>query len=143
MGPGPVPREEETFAGDARGEVLRVLRPMFSGTTDADLFLANSGMNAVYAAFRAVNDLQASRGSTGWIQLGWLYLDTIAILRKFTASREDYIHVPDVMNLAALEGLLAERGSRIAGLVAEVPTNPLVQTPDVAALAALCRRHSD
>jgi cystathionine gamma-synthase len=142
MGAGPVPGTEETFPGDARGEVLRVMGPMFAGATDADLFIANSGMNAVHAAFRAVNDLQASRGRTGWVQLGWLYLDTIAILRKFTASGEDYIHVPDVMDLAALERVLGERGSRIAGLVAEVPTNPLVQTPDVAALAALCRRHS-
>jgi cystathionine gamma-synthase len=142
IGAGPVPGKEETFAGDAQGEVLRVLRPMFAGTTDADLFLSNSGMNAVHAAFRAVNDLQSSKGRTGWVQLGWLYLDTIAILRKFTASPGDYIHVSDVMDLAALEKVFAERGDRIAGLVAEVPTNPLVQTPDVAALSALCRRHS-
>ena len=140
--PGPAPGREEPFVGDARGEVLRHLGPLFAGASDEDLLLANSGMNAVHAAFRAVNDLQASKGRTGWVQLGWLYLDTIAILRKFTASPADYIHVPDAMDLAALERLLAERGPKIAGLVAEVPTNPLVQTPDVAALAALCRRHS-
>jgi cystathionine gamma-synthase len=46
------------------------------------------------------------------------------------------------MNLGALESLFAERGTRIAGLVVEVPTNPLVQTPDVAKLAELCRAHS-
>jgi len=142
LGAGPVPGAEEEFKGDAKGEVLRVLKPMFAGTVDTDLFLANSGMNAIHAAFRAVSELQGSRGRTGWVQLGWLYLDTIAILKKFTASREDYIHVREVMNLAALESLFAERGSRIAGLVAEVPTNPLVETPDVAQLAALCRRHS-
>jgi cystathionine gamma-synthase len=142
IGAGPAPAAEKLFAGDAQAEVFRVLKPLFAGTDDADLFLANSGMNAVHAAFRAVNDLQSSKGRTGWVQLGWLYLDTIAILKKFTASREDYIHVQDVMNLAALETLFAERGTRIAGLIAEVPTNPLVQTPDVAALAALCRRHS-
>lgn len=115
---------------------------MFAGTADADLFLANSGMNAVHAAFRAVNDLQSSKGRTAWVQLGWLYLDTIAILRKFTASKDDYIHIRDVMDLGALEGLLAEQGARIAGLVVEVPTNPLVQTPDVARLAELCRAHA-
>jgi cystathionine gamma-synthase len=142
MGAGPLPGPEETFHGDAGAEVLRFLLPMFGGATDKDLFLANSGMNAVHAAFRAVNDLQSSKGRTGWVQLGWLYLDTIAILKKFTASREDYLHVPDVMDLAALEKLFDERGERIAGLVVEVPTNPLVQTPDVASLAALCRRHS-
>jgi cystathionine gamma-synthase len=141
IGAGPVPGAEELFRGDAQGEVLRHLGPLFAGAADTDLFLANSGMNAVHAAFRAVNDLQASRGRTAWIQLGWLYLDTIAILKKLTASREDYLHVPDPMDLAALERLLAERGTRVAGLVAEVPTNPLVQTPDVAALSALCRRH--
>jgi cystathionine gamma-synthase len=142
IGAGPVPGTEELFEGDPRGEVLRVLGPLFAGASDRDLFLANSGMNAVHAAFRAVNELQASRGRTAWVQLGWLYLDTIAILRKFTASRDDYIHVRDVMDLPALEALFAERGGAIAGLVAEVPTNPLVQTPDVAALADLCRRHS-
>jgi cystathionine gamma-synthase len=142
MGAGPLPGNEELFKGDAQGEVLRFLRPAFEATSDTDLFLANSGMNAIYAAFRAVNELQGSKGRTAWVQLGWLYLDTIAILRKFTVSAGDYIHVPDVMNLAALEALFAERGATIAGLIAEVPTNPLVQTPDVAALADLCRRHS-
>ena len=142
IGAGPVPGTEDTFDGDARGEVLRILKPMFALASDADLLLANSGMNAVHAAFRAVNDLQGSKGRTAWVQLGWLYLDTIAILRKFTASPDDYLHVADVMDMAALERLFEEKGARIAGLVAEVPTNPLVQTPDVAALAALCRRHS-
>jgi cystathionine gamma-synthase len=142
IGAGPAPAAEVVFKGDSQGEVLRILKPLFAGTEDADLFLANSGMNAVHAAFRAVNDLQSSKGRTLWVQLGWLYLDTIAILRKFTASRDDYVHVRDVMNLAALEALFAERGTRIAGLVVEVPTNPLVQTPDVAELSALCRKHS-
>jgi cystathionine gamma-synthase len=108
---------------------------------DENLLLANCGMNAVYAAFRAAADLQAQRGRTGWVQLGWLYLDTIAILRKFTASKADYMHVRDVMDLGVLERLFAERGEGIAGVVAEVPTNPLMQTPNVGRLASLCRAH--
>jgi cystathionine gamma-synthase len=142
LGAGPVPGAEELFEGDSRGEVLRLLRPMFAGAPDDHLMLANSGMNAVYAAFRAVTQLQGPEGRTAWVQLGWLYLDTIAILKKFTASADDYIHVRDVMDLKGLGRILAERGTRIAGVLAEVPTNPLVQTPDVEALAALCRRHS-
>jgi cystathionine gamma-synthase len=140
-GMGPVPGHEELYIGDAAAEVRRVMRPLFAGAADADLLLANSGMNAVHAAFRAVSDLQAQRGRTGWVQLGWLYLDTIAILKKFTASKADYIHVPEVMDLAALERVLEERGKGIAGLMAEVPTNPLLQTPDVEALAILCKKH--
>jgi cystathionine gamma-synthase len=141
IGAGAGPAREATFTGDAAAEVRRVLRPMFAGVPDENLLLANCGMNAVYAAFRAAADLQAQRGRTGWVQLGWLYLDTIAILRKFTASKADYMHVRDVMDLGVLERLFAERGEGIAGVVAEVPTNPLMQTPNVGRLASLCRAH--
>ena len=142
LGLGPVPGLEETFEGDAAAEVRRVLAPAFGGVSAADLLLTNCGMNAVYAAFRAVSALQAPRGRTAWVQLGWLYLDTIAILRRFTPSASDYFHVADAMDAGALKRLFDENGSRIAGVVAEVPTNPLVQTPDVESLAALCRERS-
>ena len=135
------PFAEEAFAGDAGAEVRRHLRRALPGTHDSDLLLAPSGMNAIWAAFRAAADLQATRGRTGWLQLGWLYLDTIAILKKFTATPADYVYLRDVFDLTALERIFAHHGARIAGLVAEVPTNPLIQTPDLPALAALCRRH--
>ena len=135
------PYAEETFSGDAAAEVRGHLRRALPGTSDADLILAPCGMNAIWAAFRAAADLQAARGRTVWLQLGWLYLDTIAILKKFTAAPVDYVYLRDVFDLAALERIFAAHGSRIAGLVAEVPTNQLIQTPDLPALAALCRRH--
>ncbi|HWA87670.1 MAG TPA: PLP-dependent transferase [Opitutus sp.] len=132
---------EPLFAGDAAGELRRHLTPLFPGAGDGDLFPASCGMSAIDAAFRAVSELQAARGRTIWIQLGWLYLDTIAILKKFTATPGDYIYINDVFDLAALEKLFAEKGDRIAGVFAEVPTNPLIQVPDVAAIAALARHH--
>jgi cystathionine gamma-synthase len=142
LGAGPQPGREETFPGNASAEVIRNLKPLFAGTRTADLLLANSGMNAIFAAFSAVNLLQASRGRTAWVQLGWAYLDTIAILKKFTASPGDYNYIKDVRDTAAIERLFAECGDTIAGVVAEVPTNPLIEMPDVEALAALCRRHA-
>jgi cystathionine gamma-synthase len=141
LGLGPVPAEEESFRGDAASEVRRVLGPLFPGAAAGDLLLASCGMNAFHAAFRAISALQAPRGRTAWVQLGWLYLDTIAILRRFTPSASDYIHVADVTNTAVLRRVLEEHGPRIAGVVAEIPTNPLVQTPDVEALSGLCRAH--
>jgi cystathionine gamma-synthase len=132
---------EPPFAGDAAAEVRRWLRTALPGTADADLLLANSGMNAVYAAFRAISELQRPRGRTAWLQLGWLYLDTIAILKKFTNGPQDYLYLANPLDREALEDLFAEHGSRLAGVFAEIPTNPLIQTPDLAALAALCRRH--
>ena len=135
------PFAEATFAGDAAAEVRRVLRCPLPGTTDEDLVLAPSGMNAIYAAFRASAELQAARGRTVWLQLGWLYLDTIAILRKYTTTPADYVYVRDPLDREGIERIFTRHGSRIAGVFAELPTNPLIQTPDVAALASLCRGH--
>lgn len=132
---------EKLFAGDAAGEIRRQLLRMLPGGSEADVLLANSGMNAIYATFRAVAGLQASRGRTVWLQLGWLYLDTIEILKKFGPSAADYVYVRDVFDLEGLERIFARHGARIAGVVAEVPTNPLIQTPALPRLAALCRSH--
>ncbi len=137
----PAAAPEELYAGDAATEVRRQLRPAFPGLADDQLLLTNCGMNAVDGAFRAISELQTAAGRTVWIQLGWLYLDTIALLQKFTRTPGDYVHVADVFDLAALEQVLAAHLGRVAGIVAEVPTNPLIQTPDVAALAALARKH--
>ena len=98
-------------------------------------------MSSFHAAWRALSDLQAARGRTIWIQVGWLYLDTIAIVKEFAARPQDYVYLPDVQDLGALSRLLAERGDRVAGIVTEAPTNPLIQTADLAALAALARQH--
>ncbi len=132
---------ENLFAGNAAEQVRRQLRRALPRTGDNDIFLANSGMNSVYSAFHAAAELQATRGRTIWVQLGWLYMDTIAILKKFTATPDDYVYLHDVFNLSALEKLFAEKGSRIAGLITEIPTNPLIQTPNVSVLTGLCRRH--
>lgn len=133
---------EKLFAGDSAAEVKRVLRQVYSAAPDDDILLAPSGMNALYASFRAINAVQAPRGRTVWIQLGWLYLDSIALLKKFTANpATDYVRIGDVTDLASVKRIFAERGTQIAGLIIEAPTNPLIQTPDVAAVSALAREH--
>lgn len=136
----PEAEPEKLFPGDARAEVLRVLHSVYADTTDRDLHLAPSGMNAMHAAFRAINAVQAPHGRTAWLQVGWLYLDTIALLKKFTADpARDYLRHGDVTDLAGLRTLFATHGPRLAGIVIEAPTNPLVQTPDIAAVVALAR----
>lgn len=127
---------------DARAEVQRVLHGAFPGTCNDDRLLAASGMSAVHAAFAAINRVQAPRGRTAWVQLGWLYLDTIALLKKFTADpARDHLRLADVRDLRGLDDLLQREGRRVAGLMLEAPTNPLGQTPDVATVAVLARRH--
>ena len=135
-------QDEKSFEGYAPANVKGHVARFYQHAAATDVFLATSGMNAIAATFRVVSDLQRPHGRTRWLQLGWLYLDTIAILQKFTdAPAEDYLYQSDVFDLAALKKLFAEQGHRIAGLITEVPTNPLIQTPDLAAIAALCREH--
>ncbi|WP_438480402.1 PLP-dependent transferase [Oleiharenicola lentus] len=142
LGELPAIAEEKLFAGDATAEIKRVLHEAYSTASAADILLAPSGMNALYASFRAINALQAPRGRTIWLQIGWLYLDSIALLKKFTADpTRDYIRLGDVTDFAAIEKVFAEKGARIAGLIVEAPTNPLIQTPDILTLSALARQH--
>lgn len=135
------PHAETRFGGDATAEVKRNLRSVLPGANDRDLILAPCGMNAMYAAFTAAAALQAQRGRTVWLQLGWLYLDTIAILKKFTAAPTDYVYVRDALDFEAIARIFQRHGTRIAGIIAELPTNPLIQTPDLPRLSTLCRDH--
>jgi cystathionine beta-lyase/cystathionine gamma-synthase len=142
LGVLPAAAPENLFPGDATAEIKRVLRGPFPVASDDDLLLAPSGMNALYAAFRAISAVQASAGRTTWVQLGWLYLDSIALLKKFTPDpARDYLRHGDVSDLTGLEKLFSEHGSRIAGVIIEAPTNPLIQTADIPAVTALARRH--
>lgn len=136
----PAAHPEALFAGDAEARVRDDLREAMPAAAEADLFLAPSGMNAMWAAFRAAAALQSARGRTIWVQLGWLYLDTIAILQRFTGAAGNHVHVRDPLDLEAIARLLADHATRVAGVIAEVPTNPLIQTPDLPALGELCRR---
>lgn len=61
LGVLPAAATEPLFAGDAIVEIKRVLHQALPATSAADLFPACSGMNAIYAAFRAVSELQAAR----------------------------------------------------------------------------------
>lgn len=133
-------QEEETFEGDAETEVRDVLGRAY-GTEGRYVHLGPFGMNAVYAAYRSYTQIQEASARREWIQFGWLFMDTIETLQK--------IHPPDVENhaihstlhLEALETLLRDRGKHIAGLFTEVPSNPLMQTPDVERLRELADQY--
>ena len=139
-----VARGEATLADEelaplagATDTIRRVLVNAHAGSRAEDILLAPSGMNAFHGAWRSLADLQAERGRTVWIQLGWLYLDTIAQLKRFSAGPDDYINITDVKDLAALATAIDAAGDRLGGLVTEVPTNPLVQTADIEQVATL------
>ncbi|MDR2845593.1 MAG: PLP-dependent transferase [Puniceicoccales bacterium] len=134
---------EALFAGDGTDAILRELAPLLAPADAAqgDILICRAGMNAFYAAFEAARAVQRPRGRTLWLQLGWLYTDTTETLRKCLAKDESFHFIADVFDKNAIEKFFAENGSRLAGVVTEAPTNPLIQTPDLDWLSALALRH--
>ncbi|MEI1277260.1 PLP-dependent transferase [Leptospira venezuelensis] len=105
---------------------------------DLQVYLATSGMNAVYAAFRALDKIRAKEGKDIWLRLGWLYVDNIRILEKY--SRGSHIF-HDVVDLKELEEFLSKEGHRVAAILTESPTNPLIQVPDYPELKKLLEKY--
>lgn len=128
---------EEVHAGDAPAHLREKLRLLYGLEDGQHIVLAPSGMNAFWAAFQAVTEAARAQGRDTWLQVGWLYLDTAAIMAKFTGGR--HVRVFDVHDRAAIATALRENGHRLAGVVTEVTTNPQMHTPDLPWLAAQAR----
>jgi cystathionine gamma-synthase len=107
------------------------------GVSEKAIGLYPAGMNAYFSVFDTLNRLQHARGREQWLQVGWLYLDTTAILDRF-ATRQ---HLHFAATAADdIEAYIAAHHADIAGITTEVMTNPLLQTPDLVRLSAVARR---
>ncbi len=127
---------EQTAEAGAEEQITSVLLAAYGAGGPEDISLHNSGMNAVYTAIASLHAAQRSHGRRVWVQLGGIFFDTVAILHKGIVDCE-HVKIPGPFAMEALEALVRERGSDLAGIVAEVPSNPLIQTPDVAWLRRL------
>ncbi len=131
-------RHSESILSDQEQESLRSLARDLQAEPE-DLFLARSGMSAVFAAYCALSAIQRPKKRSIWIQLGWLYVDSIEVLKKFAPSDADYIYLPYTGDLAPLRKLLASHGNALAAVFTESPSNPLLDTPNPAELAEICK----
>lgn len=130
--------ESLNLSQDPQEVIINVLGDAY-GLKDRDgVSLGVSGMNAVYTAFRAVECIQQKRRRHIFIQLGWQYLDTMEIIRKF--SRE-YVQFESIFSLDRLRKFLEEKGDQTAAIFTEVTSNPLIQTPDLPTLYSLARQY--
>ena len=105
-----------------------------------NVFLSRCGMNAFFAAYQALSEIQRKKGRCLWIQLGWLYVDSMEILKKFSPHEEDHIYLSNVHDLRALRTVLDSYPGRVAAVVTELPTNPLLCSANIEALAQLCKQ---
>ena len=106
----------------------------WSGAAAEAISLHPSGMAAIYAAFQAVTSRRPGKRT---VMFGFPYTDTLKILQKYGSGVEFFTR-GDKADLQRLEGLLEHE--EIAGIFCEVPSNPLLQTPDLPMLAKLAHR---
>ena len=129
--------DPEAITTEPEEYVLSYLAALYD--TDArQLTLFPSGMSAFYAVFTALDAIQRPRQRTIWLQVGWLYLDTSAMLERYAAET----HVFGIDEWGALETYLHDHHAAVAGITTEVMTNPLLQTADIVRLSQLCRRYN-
>ncbi|MCE9598885.1 MAG: PLP-dependent transferase [Spirochaetia bacterium] len=117
--------------------ILKILGDAHRTTAD-NVYLTTSGMNAFFSVFRAFQEIQARRGRTLWIQLGWLYVDTAEILKKFNAP-ENFVFLPNAFDLEGIRKFVEANRDRLAGIITESPTNPLVEMMDIESLHSITR----
>ena len=102
-----------------------------------------------------------------WLQLGWVYLDTTEVMKKMYSKvctnchpntvgsttsplhqhrsvkiQPGLIQLFDPNNEELLISILQTYGPRLAGIIAECPTNPLVQTCNIIRIVSLIRKYS-
>ncbi len=132
---------EELVDDDADSSIREHLAGMFEGVGSEDVLLPASGMNAFHSLFQGIRETRRSQGRKIWVQLGWLYVDTILIMQKFLGEDEKLVVVQDVSDLESIRRLFEERGREVAAVVTETPTNPLMQICDLPALGELCDKN--
>jgi len=106
------------------------------GQKPEDIYLFPSGMAAIFFALRILNFLSEKKtGNLHTIQLGFPYVDTYKLQELFSKQNQLFC-LGDSKNL---EKYL--RSNRISGLLTEVFTNPLLQTPDLEEIKSLGEKY--
>lgn len=130
-------RQAEDFLNDslAEGDSSAFLEPMADVMRVAveDLFLYESGMAAIYAAYRAVTKRRPGRKT---LQLEFPYVDALKIQEQFGSGAA---FLPHGSGEGMLEALQRVRSGEFAAVFCEVPSNPLLHTVDLKAIASACR----
>lgn len=116
--------------------VRRALRRQLAGFYDCaedDVFLAPTGMAALYAALRAVNRRTPGRPTA---QLGFPYVDTLKLQQRLGPGGILLHHLAGIES--ELEALLRRRP--LAACFCEIPGNPLLGSADLRRLSPLLRQ---
>lgn len=131
-------QDEELELEKPKQKVIDTLADAYGVKSDG-IKLTPSGMNAMYAALKGVKAIGAKNGRDILVQFGWLYLDTMNIVKHYFNNSKVFY---DVENIGILEEYLKEYGTRISAIVTEYPTNPLLKKPDLKILKKVCEKYN-
>ena len=106
--------------------------------SENDVLLGSSGANAFYSFFRTACEDSRAKGKSVWIRLGWLYLDTIEVMNLLAGDEEHIIALDHLDDFGKLGEIFEEHGEKIAGVVTEFPTNPLLHACELEKVKDLC-----
>jgi cystathionine gamma-synthase len=103
-----------------------------------DIVLSNSGMTATYAVFSSLQKLQQKRNRTCFVQYGWLYIDTMEIIKKY--SNNHYL-ITNISQTDVLEQWLSVHHTTVAAIFTELPNNPMMQFVDLPKLYRIAKKY--
>ncbi|CAK4499673.1 unnamed protein product [Aphanomyces euteiches] len=121
----------------AHAQLRSRVASMYRSVGSSDVFLYPSGMAAIFAAFRTVQQLKFSRGKI--VLFGFPYLDTLKMMRRTEWSSGDVLFYPHGSDQDMEE---IDQLDEIAAIFTEFPTNPLLKSADLKRLAAIAHRHN-
>ncbi len=104
-----------------------------------NICLAPSGMNAVYSVLEGLKAIQSRNNRDILVQMGWLYLDTMNIVKNHYSQQKLFYNINA---LDELEEYLEVKGNSVSAIITEVPTNPLLITVDVPRLKNICIKYN-
>jgi len=106
-----------------------------TGVRPEHVWLFPTGMSAIFTVHQV---LQARRRECCAVQFGFPYVDTLKVLQKFGAGGH-FCPTGSADELDRLHRLL--QYERISGVFTELPSNPLLLSPDLLGLAKRCFHH--
>ena len=129
-------------------EALRERVAAWAGVPGGDhVFLTTSGMSSLYTALRAARryHMEKSPWSVGGssIVFGFPYLDTLKLCSRseLCPGGVEFFGHGDARDLDNLEQLLAKGRQSFSVLFTELPSNPLLRTPDLHRLRELADQY--
>jgi cystathionine gamma-synthase len=110
------------------------------------IFLTPSGMSSIYHSLRSARRYaqQCKQTNGRSIVYGFPYLDTLKLCSRpeLCPAGTEFFGYGNAADLHSLRQYLSQYGPQVAALLTEVPSNPLLQCPDVYALRELANEYN-